>query len=112
MTTITENDIQELKELITNNFTSLETRLVSLKSRLTSLERRLTSLEANQFEVKNDLTEIKTCLEDWKPSINKISDLSEKVGELKNWRQIGLVLTTAVITSLFWLSKTVNFKLS
>jgi hypothetical protein len=40
-------------------------------------------------------------LDEWKPSINKIADLAEKVGELKNWKQIGLVFLTAVVSSIF-----------
>ena len=31
----------------------------------------------------------------------KIPDLAEKVGELKNWKQIGLVFITAAISSIF-----------
>lgn len=80
MTTVTESDIKELKDLIiafredTNN-------------RFTSIENRLTVIE--------------TRLDEWRPSISKIPDLAEKVGELKNWKQIGLVFVTAVISSIF-----------
>jgi hypothetical protein len=42
-------------------------------------------------------------MEAWKPVLDKIPDLSEKVGELKNWRQIALIIITGVLTTLFWL---------
>jgi hypothetical protein len=32
--------------------------------------------------------------------ILKIPDLSEKVGELKNWKQVGVVVITALISSV------------
>jgi chromosome segregation ATPase len=34
-------------------------------------------------------------------SVQKIPDLSEKVGELKNWKQIGVIMITALISSIF-----------
>lgn len=80
MTTVTESDIKELKDLIiafredTNNrFTALDNRLIVIETRL----------------------------DEWRPSIAKIPDLAEKVGELKNWKQIGLFFVTAFISSIF-----------
>ena len=87
MSTVTENDLKELKELIISN--------------QANLEKRLTNIEKGQIEMKERLAVIETRLEDWKPSIEKTADLSEKVGELKNWRQIGLVVLTAGISSIF-----------
>lgn len=43
---------------------------------------------------------IMTRLEDWKPSIDKISDLSEKVGESKAEGKLGLIAITALISSI------------
>ena len=80
MSTVTESDIQELKELINNGFYEIKQELNQMDKRLTVIENRL---------------------EDWKPSMSKIPDLAEKVGELKNWKQIGLVFVTAVISSIF-----------
>jgi hypothetical protein len=80
MTAVTESDIQELKNLINSRFDEIKQDINGIDKRLTVIENRL---------------------EDWKPSISKIPDLAEKVGELKNWKQIGLVFLTAVISSLF-----------
>ena len=33
----------------------------------------------------------------WKSAIQKIPDLSEKFGELKNWRQIAFIIIAAVV---------------
>ena len=100
MITITENDIKDLKDLINSKFESLDNKFESLDNKFESLEKKITHLE---FKTELSLTEIKTTLKDWKPSVDKISDLTEKVGELKNWKQIGLLLATAIITSIFWI---------
>ena len=83
MSTVTENDIKRLEDLINNRFDRLE---VGQKT-----------LEKGQIEIKERLAVIETRQEDWKPSIDKISDLAEKVGELKNWRQIVIITITASI---------------
>ena len=82
MSTVTENDLKELKELINSRFDSLE---------------------RGQSEIKERLAVVETRLEDWKPSVYKIPDLAEKVGELKNWRQIVIIALTALISgSITW----------
>jgi hypothetical protein len=80
MTTATESDIKELKDLI-----------VAFRE---DSNQRFTAIE-------NRLTVIETRLDEWRPAMQKIPDLAEKVGELKNWKQIGLVFVTAVISSIF-----------
>ena len=94
MAAVTESDLKELKDLIiafkedTNNqFTRLEEGQADLKEQLTGIDKRLAVVE--------------TRLDEWRPTISKIPDLAEKVGELKNWKQIGLVFVTAVVTSIF-----------
>jgi chromosome segregation ATPase len=94
MTTVTESDIKELKDLILSfredvnrRFEQIDSRFNEVKSELNGIDKRLTVIENR--------------LEDWKPSMSKIPDLAEKVGELKNWKQIGLVFVTAVISSIF-----------
>lgn len=80
MTTVTESDIKELKDLIIASREEANNRFTAIDNRLTVIETRL---------------------DEWKPAIAKIPDLAEKVGELKNWKQIGLVFVTAVVSSLF-----------
>jgi archaellum component FlaC len=63
MNAVTESDIQELKNLINSRFDEIKQDINGIDKRLTVIENRL---------------------EDWKPSISKIPDLAEKVGELKN----------------------------
>ena len=76
MTTVTDSDLKELRDLITNGFAHVESKITDLDSRISKLEG---ALQAQQ------------------PYIQKIPDMAEKVGELKNWKQIGVTLIGAVI---------------
>ncbi len=79
MTTVTEADIKELKELI-----------VKQSEQLNSIDKRLAVIEAR--------------LDEWKPMIQKIPDLAEKVGELKNWKQFFILGVTSLVSGLIgWL---------
>ncbi len=77
MSTVTESDIKELKDLI-----------VTLRE---DMNTRMSALETGQRQIETRLTVIETRLDTWKPSIDKIPDLAEKIGELKNWRQIAFI---------------------
>ncbi len=87
MSTVTESDINELKDLIGAFREDVNGNFEEVKKEISGLDKRLAVIENR--------------LEDWKPSMSKIPDLAEKVGELKNWKQIGLVFVTAVISSIF-----------
>jgi chromosome segregation ATPase len=94
MATITKSEIKELKDLIIRLGENLGSRMQSLEEGQKSLAEGQKSLEIRQAKIEGRLDE-------WKPSINKITDLTEKVGELKNWKQIGLVFLTAMVSSIF-----------
>lgn len=98
MSTVTENDLKRLEDLINNRFDRLEEGIKALERKQTTLEEGQKALEKGQIEIKERLAVIETRQEDWKPSIDKISDLAEKVGELKNWRQIVIITITASIS--------------
>jgi hypothetical protein len=79
MTTLTESDLKDLKDLINSRFDELKTGQ--------------TRLEIGQAKIEARLDE-------WRTSVQKIPDLSEKVGELKNWKQIGLIIITGAISAV------------
>jgi uncharacterized phage infection (PIP) family protein YhgE len=61
----------------------------------------LNKLEKGQAEMKAELKGLDKRLTNVESSVQKIPDLSEKIGELKNWKQIGLIVITALISSIF-----------
>ena len=94
MTTLTENDIKQVNEKI-------DKLAEIIASNHQMVETRFNDLEKNQIRLEGKIEAIDTRLDTQKPAIDKIPDLAEKVGELKNWKQIGLVVITALISSIF-----------
>ena len=72
MNAVTDSDLKDLKDLVNDRFN----------------------------ELRLNQEKIITRLEDWKPSIDKIADLSEKVGESKAQGKLGLITITALISSI------------
>ncbi len=95
MTTVTESDLQELKDLINIRFNELDKKI-----------------EVNTAVINERLSSINGRLDIMQVSVNKIPDLAEKVGELKNWRPITVIAVTAFISSVVtWLIRGGNLKL-
>ncbi len=85
MTTVTQSDLQELKDLIKTQNDKIE----KLADKIDNIEKGQIRLEAK--------------IDTYKPALDKIPDLAEKVGELKGWRALSLVIFSGFITSLYWL---------
>jgi DNA-binding transcriptional MerR regulator len=100
MSAVTESDLKEIKDLIN----AMNARLTGIETELKQVEQKLGSKIDSVGKRLDDLEKrsiaIETRIETWKPAIDKIPDLAEKFGELKNWRQIAFVLLTASIGGL------------
>jgi len=110
MSTVTDNDLKEVKQLINqlgdrinDRFNQVENRFNQVENRFNQMENRFNQIDEKITELRINQTEVQTRLNDWKPSIDKTADLSEKIGELRNWKQIAIVLLTGFITSIFWI---------
>lgn len=82
-------------------------------NRLDRIEQRIESNQTRTEEklniIDNRIIKLETKLETLKPSIQKIPDLSEKVDELKNWKQIALTIGGAFIgATITYLAKNSN----
>lgn len=77
---------------------TIETDLGAILERLDS---RLDRMEDKLGSIDGRIGKLETKLETLEPAIQKIPDLSEKVGELKNWKQVGLIIVTAMVSSVF-----------
>ena len=75
--------------------------------------KKLEKISEDISEIKTDVAVIKANQQNMKEqlsmqqnAINKIPDLAEKVGELKNWRQIAIIIIAGTISSAFtWFLK-------
>ena len=110
MTAATEKDLKRLEDLIigiANGQKAIENRLTTLENRLTTLENGQKNLELGQSEIKGDIRTLDAKIEGLSDRVKvienaagKTTDLAEKVGELKNWKQIGVVVITASLSSI------------
>lgn len=99
MTTSSETELRELKTLINNRFDQLNSRFDQIEQKVNDLTKDVNALREDFNSLKMDVGKIEARLDEWKPSIHKISDLAEKVGELKNWRQIALMIISATFAA-------------
>lgn len=125
MSRVTENDFKRLEELIIAGQKVLETRLDEMETRLDRLEKGQTAIKSDlnalaigQAETKGEIKTLDAKIEGigeriktMETSMTKIPDLAEKVGELKNWRQIVIITLTALISSaITWVIRDGNLK--
>lgn len=84
MATSSSTDLQQLKEFLSDRFTELKLEMSDVKGEIKvinkeieGVNKRLSSLEV---------------------SVQKIPELAEKVGEFKNWKQIGVLLLASIFS--------------
>ena len=87
MTQATDTDIREIKDLIAAGNAATQKQIGDL-----TLEMRL-----GFSDLKGELKTIDVRLKNLESNSQKIPDLAEKVGELKNWKQIAIVIFTATV---------------
>ncbi len=101
-----DQKIEQLEQKVEQKIDKLDQKIEQLEQKveqkIDKLDQKIERIENKVDEIDRSQLQIKTRLEDWKPSFDKIPDLAEKVGELKNWRSIALVVVSGVITTLFW----------
>jgi chromosome segregation ATPase len=119
MTTVTESDLKELKDLIAALIQENREQFANLKKDVTDLKKDVTDLKKDVTDLKKDVTDLKISSSKVEGTLSaqatltqKIPDLIEKVGELKNWKQIAIVTVTAVISGIItWFVRSNNLTL-
>ncbi len=92
MSTVTESDLKRLEDLIIASRDENRQRFIALEAVGAAIQKEISDLRASVSKVEGSL-------QNQQPFVQKIPDLAEKVGELKNWRQIVIIALTAVISS-------------
>ena len=72
----------------------------------TEIIQKLDKLTDAVTDIKTDIAYIKGKLDAQEKVVEKIPDLIEKLGELKNWKQIAVIVLTGSLSSILaWLIK-------
>lgn len=83
MTQSTDSEIKYIRDLLVE----IKSDVSAIKTDVSNIDKRLAVVEsAIQIQQK---------------AIDKIPDLAEKVGELKNWRQIAIIIITGTASTVF-----------
>jgi archaellum component FlaC len=98
MTSVKESDLKRLENILASRFDELGQGISEIKERVTALENGQKTLEIGQTEIKGQIGIVDARLKNLENSAQKLPDLAEKVGELKNWKQIAIVLFTAFVS--------------
>ena len=99
MATVTDNDLQELKDLITAQSSQIST----IQSQFTTMQSQFADFQTQITDLKISVGKVESTLQAQQLNLQKMPDLVEKVGELKNWKQIGLTLIGSLMGALITL---------
>ncbi|MEM9506227.1 MAG: DUF1664 domain-containing protein [Cyanobacteria bacterium P01_E01_bin.35] len=87
MTTISNTDIQQLKEFIKDNLNQLDKKI---DNKFNELDKKIdnvkSELKQEIADVRGDIKVVDAKQKNIETSIQKIPEIIEKFGELKNWR--------------------------
>ncbi|BAU64839.1 hypothetical protein STA3757_22150 [Stanieria sp. NIES-3757] len=109
MTTTSNPDIQQLKEFIKDGFNQLEQKIDNkfneldkkIDNKFNELDKKIdhvqSELKQEIAEVRGDLKVIDAKQKNVETAVQKIPEITEKFGELKNWRQIAFMIIAAVV---------------
>lgn len=85
---------QPIEQQIINKLDKLSDDISKIKSDVGDIKTNLISIDKRLAVAENSLT-------NQQKAIDKIPDLAEKVGELKNWRQIAIIIITGTASIVF-----------
>lgn len=88
-----ENKIDNLSSVIKTEFNQLHSSLDKVEEGISSLDRRLLVVEATTKGIDKRLETTETRINSVESNLPAVS---EKFGELKNWRQISLLIIAAL----------------
>ena len=109
MTTTSNTEIQQLKEFIKDGFNQLDRKVDSkfneldekIDNKFNELDKKIDNVESTLkqeiSDVRGELKVIDARQKNVETSVQKIPEITEKFGELKNWRQIAFIIIAAVV---------------
>jgi hypothetical protein len=115
MATATDKDLQQLKDLITAGNATTQKQVTDMTLEMRANHAQLDKkMDVGFADLKGQINNLGSKLEGkiavcnsklvgLESTAGKLPDLAEKVGELKNWKQIAIVIFTASVSgSIAW----------
>ena len=105
MSTTSSTEIQQLKEFIKDGFNNLDKKIDKVQAELKEdlnqvkfeLKEDINQVEKRVIKIESNLEGMDKRLSNVESAIQKIPEISEKFGELRNWRQIAFIIIAAVV---------------
>ncbi|MEM6613595.1 MAG: hypothetical protein AAF652_15315 [Cyanobacteria bacterium P01_C01_bin.72] len=85
---------QSIEQEVIRKLDQISQDMSEMKTDISKIKTDIAVIKANQGNIKEQLSIQQN-------AINKIPDLAEKVGELKNWRRIALIIITGTASTAF-----------
>lgn len=90
---------------------TVEEMLKRIEGKLDKQSEEIAAMKTEMGIIKTEISGIKDTLKTQQTFVQKIPDLAEKVGELKNWRQFVIITVTATVSGVIgWLVRGGNIK--
>jgi hypothetical protein len=115
MATATDKDLQQLKDLIAAGNAATQKQVTDMTLEMRANHAQLDKkMDVGFADLKGQINNLESKLEGkiavcnsklvgLESTASKLPDLAEKVGELKNWKQIAIVIFTASVSgSIAW----------
>jgi hypothetical protein len=99
MTQATNQDIREIKSAIDLIAKGTEANTKAIGDLTASVSGLREEMRVGFADIKGELKVIDSRLKGLETTSQKLPDLAEKVGELKNWKQLAIVIFTASVSS-------------
>jgi ABC-type transporter Mla subunit MlaD len=117
MTQATDQDIRELKTAIDAlaKGTEANTKAIAdLTASVSGLREEMrvgfANVETRLADVRGDIKVLDNRLANLESTAQRLPDLAEKVGELKNWKQLAIVIFTASVSgAIAWFLRSGKF---
>ncbi len=96
-------ELIEIKTLISDRFNQLDRKLDETKS---ELKQDISDIKGDIKALHVEVQGLEKRLSNVENSVTKIPEITEKFGELKNWRQTALVIIAGVVSAfLGWIAR-------
>jgi predicted RNase H-like nuclease (RuvC/YqgF family) len=117
MTQATDQDIRELKTAIDalgkgteSNTKAISDLTVSVSGLREEMRVGFANMETRLADVRGDIKVLDNRLGNLESTAQRLPDLAEKVGELKNWKQLAIVVFTASVSgAIAWFLRSGKF---